>query len=221
MNEIQKFILLNTYKNIKRQKRQYILIGILLLLITILYFTSIILMIPAESIVVTYKPLYTKFNLYMPDEEAQYVDADLPINEVRYSESIYYLCNQVSFGTILIGSALLLFIINSLINLRIYDIGILYSIGLNKKLIFWSLLLEIGSFIITIILAGGILSIICIMILTTINIIPKYFNQFYELNIIIIISIVLVILVLLILPAILLLFKIKRSSPLKLLRERV
>ena len=220
MNERNKFILLNTLKNFKRQKIQYILIGILVLTISILTVTSLIVMVPAGKIVEIYRPRFTQYGAYMPDELAERVESDLSINEVRRSESVYVLLNQIVFGTVIIGVSLLLFIFNLLINVRIYDIGILYSIGFNKKSIFISILLEIGGFIITLILLGIIVSIITILVLSAVDIIPQYFNQYFAVDIILIGLILQVIVSLTLLPSLILLVRIQKSSPLKLLRER-
>ena len=220
-SERKKFIIINTLKNIKRQKVRYILIGIIILIISILTVSSFIVMVPAYRIVDKYKPIYTRYGAYLPDYELISIVADISKAETINSEQIWFLCNQIVFSATIIGGGLLIFVSMLLINVRMYDIGILYCIGFNKKSIFLSIFTEIAGFVIAAIAAGTIISSILIAILLNINIIPKYFTKYFEINGVFICLVLSITVLLVLLPTIILYYKIKKSSPLTIIRKSV
>jgi len=125
---------INSLKNILRQYRRYRVLIPLLLVCALLSGAFLTLAVPCR--------VYS-------DQKSAYKDAAAEEEAVRLAEQddrardLGETASLLQFGVMLVGAAAILYVSSLMIGERMFDVGILYSLGLSRGQIFVSMLIEL------------------------------------------------------------------------------
>ncbi len=125
---------INALRNIRRQYRRYRILIPLLLVCALLTGTFLTVAVPCRL----YSDQPKEFSEFGTEEEAvRQAARDDRARELGESASL------LQFGVMFIGAAAVLYVSSLMIGERMFDVGILYSIGLSRGQIFVSMLIEL------------------------------------------------------------------------------
>lgn len=128
--------ILNSLRNIRRQYRRYRILVPLILICAVLTGIFMTVAVPCR--------LYTDGrSLAPPDFAAE--DAELLAKQDERVRELGESASMLQFGVSLIGAAAILYVSSLMIGERLFDVGILYSIGLSRGQIFLSLVIELTA----------------------------------------------------------------------------
>lgn len=204
----------NALQNIRRQYKRYRILVPLILICSILTGVFFTIAVPCRL----YSDQMNTILINYTDEEAilRYEQDDRARN---LGES----ASLIQFGVMLIGAIAVLFVSSLMIGERMFDVGILYSVGLSRRQIFFSLFIELA------VLGGGVLVIglnlgrlVAIMYLRnqiTQQFLPEEIMQYMNSGISELLCII-VSLFILMLPIMRLAVKLLKTDPNGFLRER-
>ena len=132
----------NALQNIRRQYKRYRILVPLILICSLLTGVFLTIAVPCRL----YSDQMNTIPINYTDEEAilRYEQDDRARN---LGES----ASLIQFGVMLIGAIAVLFVSSIMIGERMFDVGILYSVGLSRRQIFFSLFIELA------VLCGGVL----------------------------------------------------------------
>jgi ABC-type antimicrobial peptide transport system permease subunit len=201
------FFITNSLKGIVRNRRRYILLGFIVFAVSAVVIGSFLLSGAANDFVSEHK---TEIDSY---------DTGYYAAEIKPVESIFFFSNIIIISFGFLGVITLVFITMLLFNDRIYEVGILYSIGMNKIYIYFSLLFETVVFLLVVIIAGILTAAGTLYVFFSSGIIADlraYMVLDYKSFIIVICASSVLILI----PSFMLLAKIVKSSPLTLLKNK-
>ena len=125
---------INSLMNILRQYRRYRVLIPLLLACALLSGTFLTLAVPCR--------IYS-------DQKSTYKDAAAEEEAVRLAEQddrardLGETASLLQFGVMFVGAAAILYVSSLMIGERMFDVGILYSLGLSRGQIFVSMLIEL------------------------------------------------------------------------------
>ncbi len=201
------FFITNSLKGIIRNRRRYLLLGIIVFAVTAAVIGSLLLSEAANDFISEHK---TEIDSY---------DFEYYNDKIKPIESIFFFSNILIISFAFLGVITLVFITMLLLNDRIYEVGILYSIGMNKVYIYFSLLFETAVFLLMVISAGIITAAITLYIFFSSGAVADlriYMALDYK-SFLLVISISSV---LILIPSLLTLVKVVNSSPLTLLKNK-
>lgn len=204
---MMKFLIRNSLLNIIRQRRRYCILGIMLLLCALLYGAVL--------------PISSAARAYL-----DYAEGNESIGSSEETQAVNVLASEVSAyesGILVVGCVVIFYVSAMTVNKRISDAGILFALGMNKRAIFFGFFVEITVFSMSVLLLGYTVGGIAARIWTEYKVavgdlteeLLRYYGQAGDTVKFILCSILLCGI-----PIIMLTEKIRRCSPVDLLRER-
>ena len=133
----------NALQNIRRQYKRYRILVPLILICSLL--TGVFLTIAVPCRLYSDQMNTIPINYYTDEEAILRYEQDDRARNLGESASL------IQFGVMLIGAIAVLFVSSLMISERMFDVGILYSVGLSRGEIFFSLFIELA------VLCGGVL----------------------------------------------------------------
>lgn len=211
MNKIL-FFISNCLSGIIRNRRRYTLFGIVIFIVSAVVLGALVLSIAANAFVRTEKALIGDIDT-----------ADEMVREYYYStvmraDGIAAFSNILILAFSFLGIITVVFVTMLLQNERMSEVGIYYALGMNKVYIFFNLLTETVAFIMCMELLGIITSVGVLRLLFTVRVLPDL-SGYLTGNSDLFTAVMIVSLIIIIIPSSMLLVKLVKSSPLKLLKS--
>lgn len=128
------FIVWNSLRNIRRQYRRYRVLIPLLLVCALLTGGCLTVAVPCRL----YSDQKTSVVFPLADEEAILREA-----QDDFARDLGESASLMQFGVMFIGAAAVLYAASVMINERMFEVGILYSLGLSRGQIFISMFIEL------------------------------------------------------------------------------
>lgn len=142
------FVFANAVKNIFRQRKRYMIFGILILLASMFSVFILSIVTPVRMYAEDMRNQSAGIILDAEDE-AQY-------DMIREANQLYSTFSLMQAGILVVSGVALAYVSSMVINERLYDAGVLYAIGLDKFRIFISFLTEILVFCAAVITVGSV-----------------------------------------------------------------
>jgi hypothetical protein len=216
-----KFFIVHAVKNIFRQIKRYIIMGLHVYVISSVAISLFMISVPANRFVSEWKPYYAPDGFYIAEEDLGNPDIPFSKSDVLEVESLYYSCSAIKFGLSVVGIAVLLFVSAMLVSERIYDTGIYYSLGMSRKFIFLNLFFEMAIFILALILAGTATAGIAVRVMFYKGLLPPALGDYLGIDGGVLCAVLFVTVAMIMIPSLILLNRIVKSSPAALLKEKI
>lgn len=208
------FIFINAVKNIFRQRRRYLIFGVLIFLVAASSVFILSIVAPARMYAADMRGLYSGV-MDVASEEYAFI---------REAEQLNSTFSLMQAGVLVVSGVALAYVSSMGVNERLYDAGVLYAIGLDKSRIFISFLTEILVFCAGVIAMGSVVGYTSAYAFLCLRIesgrleeeIMTYFRM--GSNTFLIVAVVAFLLILL--PVVQLSSRVAKLSPVSLLKER-
>ena len=212
-----KFFISHSLNGIIRNKKRYLLFGIVVFIVSSVVIGALMISIGSGKFI---KALENdpKYIVYFNGAGVINIDMQDEYNRLfKLADSINVTSNILIIAFSLIGTITIVFITLLLQNERICEIGILYTLGMNKTYIFLSMFFETAIFVLAIILLGifGAASALYVIISYAV---PHELSGYIIFGTDFYINILITTIALIMIPSGILFFKLSNSSPLDLLK---
>lgn len=210
------FVFANAVKNIFRQRKRYMIFGILILLASMFSVFILSIVTPVRMYAEDMRNQSAGIILDAEDE-AQY-------DMIREANQLYSTFSLMQAGILVVSGVALAYVSSMVINERLYDAGVLYAIGLDKFRVFISFLTEILVFCAAVIGLGSVTGYVSAYVFlrscVSAGRLGAEIMTYFGLGVSTFLIVAVVAFLLILLPVVQLSSRIAKSSPVSLLKER-
>lgn len=210
------FVFTNAVNNIFRQRKRYMIFGILILLASMFSVFILSIVTPVRMYAEDMRNQSAGIILDAEDE-AQY-------DMIREANQLYSTFSLMQAGILVVSGVALAYVSSMVINERLYDAGVLYAIGLDKFRVFISFLTEILVFCAAVIGLGSVTGYVSAYVFlrscVSAGRLGVEIMTYFGLGVSTFLIVAVVAFLLILLPVVQLSSRIAKSSPVSLLKER-